>query len=115
MSAALDSLAFKAQRYVTCAEAVFSAFANQEDTDFAWGLHQLASDLSEVVVKAMDSDDTEVMEEASLRCCLANGIFSKVAQDGNEGLLLAGEALMEAAKEAIDAEVSHRLSKGAQS
>lgn len=115
MSAPLDSLAFKAQRYVTCAEAVFLAFALQEETDLAWGLQQLAKDVSDVVEAAMESGDVDVMEAASLRCCKANAIFSKMAQEGNDGLLLAGEALMEAAKEKIDAEVGERLKATVQS
>lgn len=109
MSTAAQTPGDRACRYAVGAETVLRAFAEEERSDLAWGLHALAQQAFATLTCAIEAGDTDALEEASLRYCYANAIVSAIAQEAEKDLLFAGESLMESAKLMLDAEVSERL------
>lgn len=99
----------RACRCAVGAETVLHVFAEEEKTDLAFGLHALARDAAAALTSAVDSDDIDAMQEASLRYCHANAIMAAIAQEADKDLLFAGESLMETAKLMLDTAVSARL------
>jgi hypothetical protein len=98
----------RASRYAAGAETVLYAYATQDMSDLAWGLHMLAADVAEAMNHAIEGDSVNVLEDLAARCCKANAIVCAIAHESDNDLLLAGEALMEAAKIMLNDEIERR-------
>lgn len=101
-------------RYALGAETVLRVFAEEDKSDWAWGLHQIAQDASIVALSAAESGVCDSLETASMRYAKANAVFSRIAHESDNDLLLTAESLLEMTKDMIDGEVDRLIAEGAQ-
>lgn len=112
MSALSRALGDRACRYALGAETILRVFATVNQSDWAWGLHQLVDDASSFTVKAVESGDVDLVEEASLRYAKTNALFSHIAHESDEEMLLSAESLLEMTKDMLDAEAERLMAAG---
>lgn len=91
--------------YALGTDTILLNFARAEDSNLAWGLHRLSEDASTVALDAIESADSDALEAASCRYCMALAILGKIAEHSDHDMLLAAKGLMESTKDMIDAEV----------
>lgn len=116
MSAVAQTPGGRASRYAWGAEAVLRVLATQtpEASDLYWGLREVAEEAAKTLERAVDSADSDALQEASCRYARAIAIVATVAREIEKDMLLAGESLMEATKQAIEAELDRLTGKAVQ-
>jgi hypothetical protein len=113
MSAASRPTSDRACQSALAAETILRIFATKDESDWAWGLHQLAQDASMVAIAALESGDLDEVEVASHRYAMTNAVFSRIAHQADNEMLLAAEALLDATKDLIDAEAERLMTSDA--
>ena len=109
MSAAAKTPGEHARQLARCAETVMMAFGRGVDSDLAWGFHRLANEAADALWNAFDKGDLSDIEDASCRYAQLIAISAATSEDVGHDLLFAGEALLEATKLMLDAEIERRM------